>query len=144
MSIHDLARKIKGIGEGSLASIRTRSKTLAFLGVLVGTAGISFGTGYAARAESHTEPLVAIECPLEAYMDARAYAAGAAASSAISAASAAPAGSSSKSYVASKNGTKYYPAACSGANRIKEENRVYFDTKEAAERAGYGASSTCK
>jgi hypothetical protein len=48
-----------------------------------------------------------------------------------------------KTIVASKNGTKYYPIACSGANRIKEENKIYFASTDLAEKAGYEPSSAC-
>lgn len=45
--------------------------------------------------------------------------------------------------IASKNGSKYYFANCTGVNRIKEENRVYFlDEKEAIE-AGYELAKNC-
>lgn len=47
-------------------------------------------------------------------------------------------------YVASKSGTKYHLPWCSGAKRIKEENKVYFKTKEEAESAGYTPASNCK
>ena len=47
-------------------------------------------------------------------------------------------------YVASRNGTKYHFPWCSGAQRIKEENKIFFDTREAAEKAGYGPASNCK
>lgn len=47
-------------------------------------------------------------------------------------------------FVASKNGTRYYLPWCSGATRIKEGNRVWFQTAEEAKRAGYEPSSTCK
>lgn len=46
-------------------------------------------------------------------------------------------------YVASRNGTKYYPYGCASANRISDENKVYFDTKEEAINSGYSASSAC-
>ena len=46
-------------------------------------------------------------------------------------------------YVASKNGTKYYFTWCSGVSRIKEENKVYFDTKEDAIKRGFEPSKTC-
>lgn len=46
-------------------------------------------------------------------------------------------------YVASKNGSKYYLTSCSGANRIKEENKVWFDSTTAAEAAGYGPAANC-
>lgn len=49
-----------------------------------------------------------------------------------------------KTFVASKNGTKYYYSWCSGANRIKEENKVWFSTKEAAVRAGFQPAANCK
>ncbi len=45
-------------------------------------------------------------------------------------------------FMASKNGTKYYPDGCS--NRILDENKVFFDTAAQAEAAGYTLSSTCK
>lgn len=47
-------------------------------------------------------------------------------------------------YVASKNGTKYYLPSCKSAKRIKEENRVWFATKEEAQAAGKTPSANCK
>lgn len=52
--------------------------------------------------------------------------------------------SSEKRYVASKNGKMYYSLGCSGANRIKSENEVWFNTKEQAEKSGYALASACK
>jgi hypothetical protein len=46
-------------------------------------------------------------------------------------------------YMASKNGTKYYLPTCGTAKRIKEENRVWFATKDEAEAAGYSAAANC-
>ncbi len=46
-------------------------------------------------------------------------------------------------FVASKNGTKYYPIGCKSASRIKDENKVYFLTVEEAEGANLTPSSTC-
>lgn len=46
-------------------------------------------------------------------------------------------------YVASKNGTKYHLPWCSGAQRIKDENKVWFDSKTAAEAAGYTPAGNC-
>lgn len=46
-------------------------------------------------------------------------------------------------FVASKTGTKYYPMGCKSAERIKEENRVYFETEEEAKAAGLEATATC-
>lgn len=47
-------------------------------------------------------------------------------------------------YVASKNGTKYHLPTCSGAKRIKEENKIWFDSKQEAEKAGYEPAKNCK
>ncbi len=47
-------------------------------------------------------------------------------------------------YVASKNGTKYHLPWCTGAKRIKDENKVWFKTKEDAEKAGLTPASNCK
>lgn len=48
-----------------------------------------------------------------------------------------------KVYMASKSGTKYYLPTCGTAKRIKEENRVWFSTKDEAEAAGYGPAANC-
>lgn len=47
-------------------------------------------------------------------------------------------------YVASKTGKKYHYPWCAGAQRISEENRVYFKSKEEAEAQGYTPASNCK
>jgi hypothetical protein len=47
-------------------------------------------------------------------------------------------------YVGSKNGTKYHLPWCSGALRIKEENKVWFASKSDAEAAGYSPAANCK
>lgn len=52
-------------------------------------------------------------------------------------------GKSLGSYLASRSGTKYYPVGCKSANRIKEENRIWFSNKESAENAGYEPASNC-
>lgn len=52
--------------------------------------------------------------------------------------------SSEKQLVASKNGTKYHRLTCPGAAQIKEENKVYFDSIQAAQAAGYTAAANCK
>ena len=49
-----------------------------------------------------------------------------------------------KIFVASRNGKKYYYIWCESANVIKEQNRVWFSTKEEAEKAGYEPAANCK
>jgi hypothetical protein len=47
-------------------------------------------------------------------------------------------------YVASKTGKKYYLPTCAGAKRIKEENKIWFATREQAAAAGYSPAAKCK
>ena len=49
------------------------------------------------------------------------------------------AASAEGAFVASKTGKKYYAADSAAGQKIKEENRVYFATEKAAEKAGYSA-----
>ena len=46
--------------------------------------------------------------------------------------------------VAAKTGKKYYYPWCTGASRIAEKNKVWFDSVEAARVKGYTPSATCK
>ena len=46
--------------------------------------------------------------------------------------------------VASKSGTKYHFPWCSSAQTMKEENKVWFDSEEAARRAGYTPAANCR
>ncbi len=46
--------------------------------------------------------------------------------------------------VASKSGTAYHFPWCSGATQIKPENRIWFADEEAAQKAGYAPSKSCK
>jgi hypothetical protein len=48
------------------------------------------------------------------------------------------------SFVASKNGTKYHLLTCPGAKQIKQENKIFFDSQEEAEKAGYSKAGNCK
>ena len=143
MSIHTFAEKIKG---------RAGEKRVSLLSmlVLVCTAAISFWLGYTAQKEVAQVAPVVISCPATAYMPTNTSLAGQGAptgptglsASAIDAVKTAPI--TKGAYVASKNGTKYYPVGCSGVNRIKEENKVYFTTIKEAVSAGYGPAANCK
>ncbi|MBI2582871.1 hypothetical protein HYV98_01275 [Candidatus Azambacteria bacterium] len=46
-------------------------------------------------------------------------------------------------YVASRNGKAYHLLTCPGAKQIKEENKLFFETREAAEAAGYQPAGNC-
>jgi len=55
-----------------------------------------------------------------------------------------PSASSSILYIASKSGAKYHLPWCGGAKQIKEENKIYFNSKAEAEAAGYTPAANCK
>ena len=46
--------------------------------------------------------------------------------------------------VASKNGSKYHYPWCSGAQRIADENKIWFNTIEEARAVGYTPAANCK
>lgn len=47
-------------------------------------------------------------------------------------------------YVASKSGASYHYPWCQGALKIKEGNKIWFQTKEEAEKAGYKPAGNCE
>src|SRR3989338_8338108 len=46
-------------------------------------------------------------------------------------------------FLASKNGSTYYLHECSGARRIGEANKVWFDTEQQARNSGYRPAKNC-
>ena len=46
-------------------------------------------------------------------------------------------------FLASVNGSKYYPKNCPAASQVKEENRIWFATQKVAGEAGYKPSIQC-
>lgn len=46
--------------------------------------------------------------------------------------------------VGSKNSDKYHYPWCSGAQGIKEENKIWFSSREEAESSGYTPAANCK
>lgn len=52
-------------------------------------------------------------------------------------------GAESEQVVASKNGTKYHFLWCPGAGQMKEENKVFFASTDAARAAGYAPAANC-
>ncbi len=49
-----------------------------------------------------------------------------------------------KMYVASKNGSKYHYPWCSGAKRISDTNKIWFNSTQSAKKAGYTPAGNCK
>lgn len=55
----------------------------------------------------------------------------------------APDGRTAGLYVGSKNSNKYHLPDCTGAKRIAEHNKIWFNSKEEAEGLGYTPASNC-
>lgn len=128
--------RVKSIGEQAVAFTTEKKEMFARLAELMLVAMIFFGLGvlYIEHMPVRTMPL-SIEIPSQEK---------------VVAAAVAVAGTSTTDnavlsenggYVASKNGSKYYLTTCK--NTIKEANKVYFKTKEDAEKAGFAPSQTC-
>lgn len=47
-------------------------------------------------------------------------------------------------YVASRYGKTYHFLWCPGADRIKKENKILFESKSEAEKAGYKPAKNCR
>ncbi len=117
MSIHTLAQKIKAwTGE--------RKHPFILVGILMFTAFSSFYVGYIAQIEIGSRDYRSEIQNLQSVPNIAAKA-------------------TDGAFVASQNGTKYYPKECAGAKRIKESNRVYFETANDAESQGYSMASGC-
>lgn len=48
-----------------------------------------------------------------------------------------------QNFFASKSGSLVYPSGCTSGDRIKDENKVYFNTLEEALGEGYRVSDSC-
>ena len=102
---------------------------MLILGVLVLTSSVSFGLGYLTGLDAGAG------VPVPIVTEALSQSIGDASTTTTSAAG---------RVVASKNGTKYYPAGCAGANRISDANKVWFASVAAAMNAGYALAANCK
>lgn len=132
VNIQDIRVKIKTFLEDD------RAFTAA---LLVAVAAASFGLGRLSLSPPKGEPL-SLEAALVQKAPLRTSSTVEASSSSLDTASS-PETTATEGYVGSKNGTKYHLPWCSGAQRINEENKVFFASKEEAEAAGYTPAANC-
>jgi hypothetical protein len=155
MSIHDISQKIKDFLLGRLNPViseiksGTEIKTDLFIAlslILIGLAG--FGLGKLSAMEKGREPVriqkaqfIPITSSTIKTLDLNVK------TNEIAvplSASALVAGENAKGLlVASKSGKKYHFPWCAGASQITEKNKIWFDSYEAAQKAGYTAASNC-
>ena len=135
-------------GKAKVSRIPTGALTTA--AVILACSG-SFGLGYLSGKEGGEDGVYIIEPPKEAIQES----ASVPASSLLASPSAsvkkaatptapAPVADSGGQYVASKSGSKYHLPWCPGAKQMKEENKIFFNSKEEAEAAGYTPAANCK
>ena len=140
MSIRDIAQKIKLFSSNQIVPVISRIKTgleikedifIVLTIILIGLAG--FGLGKLSALEKG-QARVAIK---------PANFAATGSSFVASSSSSAPAEGSPGLLVASQNGTKYHFPWCAGVAQIAEKNKIWFNSYEAAQAAGYTAASNC-
>jgi len=127
MSIKDIVQKIKGVDQSKVTDLYIVS-----IIVLVGFA--SFGLGRLSTLERQGS---GIEIRYPQNYEARVSAAG----DTETGTGTIPDGGL---LVGSKQGSKYHFPWCSGAQRIKESNKIWFPSAEVARNAGYSPAANCK
>ena len=163
MSIKDIGKKIKPYLQEKIETFISRVKTglnikddifIAGAIILVGLAG--FGLGKLSALEKGREPVeirsAQITISANGKADFNAVISSSSQSSNINksanipmSAAAMIAGESAKGLlVASKSGTKYHFPWCAGASQIAEKNKIWFNSYEEAQKAGYSRATNCK
>lgn len=113
---------------------KENSKDLFLVIIILLTALISFGLGRLSKLEEDKTPLI-INQPATPVVSTN---------TAINEPINTKTANQGGEVVASKNGTKYHFPWCSGAQSIKEENKITFASIEKARKAGYTPASNCK
>ena len=129
MSIQELSARIKGFFGNTDVLLSTLIITVALA---------SYGLGRYSVWEGNSASSVTTSTPLEPAVVLVPPAAAPTSTAATPAV-----GAAAGAYVASKSGTKYHLPWCGSAKQIKEENKIWFATKEEAEKAGYTPAANC-
>ena len=138
-----LCKRLDGWVKNNNGLARRGGGELYLAAVIVLVAVISFGLGRLSKIREEKTPITIETASSMSDIDEKTNGAGIMLqhnSSTISSATS----SSSKIFVASRNGKKHYYAWCESANVIKEQNRVWFSTQAEAEKAGYQPAANCK
>lgn len=155
MSINDLTGKIKSFSADIMDRLYSKENGLkigedlfiVFIIILVGTA--SFGLGKLSAIEKKKTPILVLKMK-DILLSSVAVGevadnaeTGGASADSRAAQSASSADSTKGLVLASKSGTKYYYPWCSGVDRIKEENKIWFSTVEEAKTRGLTPAVGC-
>lgn len=115
-SIQDMWLEIKGLGDDLIGE-------WGLIAVVFLVALASFGLGRLSALKDGRPPVFIGQAPSQA---------------------AAPALASGGLFVASRSGTAYYYPWCTGTTKILPRNQVWFQSEEAARKAGYAPAKNCK
>lgn len=129
-SIKEFPEKIKTAAR----ALEQRDIFVTFLIILVGAAG--FGLGKLSALQADREDIEVVQTA--SIFDSLDNTAGDGSEVATGG------GAQNGQFVGSVNSDKYHYPWCSGAKRIKNENKIWFDTKEEAEAQGYAPAGNCK
>jgi len=132
----NLSEKLKKVKD----KLKPIENDVILISVIILVALISFGLGRLSKIRENKTPIT-IEGVSQNASDTKV---GEAGGSAANQQAAITGSQTEKVYVASKNGTKYHYPWCPGALNIKEENKIWFSSKEQAESAGYSPAGNCK
>ncbi|MEK7157545.1 MAG: hypothetical protein AAB688_00535 [Patescibacteria group bacterium] len=148
MSIKDLLLKIKGKCQNSVFLFKHKAKIAfradfftAIVILLVGFAG--FGLGRLSALEGKKSPILIERNPLFSSLLNETVPIRDSVSSLGTPTTKSIQNSREKSFVASKTGTKYYFPWCGGVSKIKEENKIWFDSAIKARESGYTPAANC-
>jgi hypothetical protein len=134
----NLSDKIKKVN----AKIKPFENDLILIIVIILVAFISFGLGRLSKIRENKTPITVEGSDLNTYLNTYQEAGVGATQTENPEGEQVPYGAGL--YVASKSGTKYHYPWCPGAATIKEENKIWFSSKEAAEASGYTPAANCK
>ncbi len=137
MNIPEVQEKIKVFRD----RLNTKELYTVLLILVVGFG--SFGLGRLSKLQESKEPIRIEQLTASAVVSESPLVKGATESVGVRAVSAEPLASGGK-VVASKGGTKYHFPWCSGAQRISEGNKVWFNSTDEARKAGYTPATNCK
>lgn len=129
----DLAKKIK-------VWLKENQRDLYLAALVFVVSVASFGLGRLSAIWPEKQP-IAIEGPENEGQMTKATTASEARQSSLSSFGLSP--STQGDFVASRNGSSYHLPDCPGAKQIKEENKIWFQSAEAARSAGYKPAGNC-
>ena len=126
--------EIKNLCKRTIGWIKTNNRELYLTVVIILVATISFGLGRLSKIREEKTPITIENVATSTEIIANT----------TNSQRATLTVGANKIFVASRNGKKYYYAWCDSAKVIKETNRIWFSTKDEAEKSGYQPAANCK